>query len=111
MRDDNARAAAVELGGDRGAPILHVDEGVLLHADHSLVERQRRSPSHVLGTSGKRRAESLLGAIVERQDVVLERLLHEGRGFEQFGLPTVVLGLILAYSGGPVRHPQVARPQ
>ena len=65
-----------------------------------------------LGTPGKRRAESLLGAIVERQDVVLERLLHEGRGFEQFGLPTVVLGLILAYSGAALHsHPQVARPQ
>ena len=58
-------------GGDRGAPVLHVDEGVLLHPDHARVERQRRPASHELGTSGERGVESLLGAIVERQHVVL----------------------------------------
>ena len=71
--------AALELGGDRGAPVLDVDEGVLLHPDHARVERQRRPASHVLGTPGERGVESLLGAIVERQHVVLDRLRHEGR--------------------------------
>ena len=61
--------------------------------DHAGINRQRRAVAHYIGALGERWVESLIGAVVERQHVVLDRLFQEC-GLHLLQLVGVFLGKI-----------------
>ena len=69
----------LDLGGDGVVHALHVDEGVLHHAGHAGIDRERLAPAQQVGPAGDGRVEALGAAVVDRQHVVALGLLQEDR--------------------------------
>ena len=66
-----------DLGGDRVRPALDVDEGVLGDAGHAFVQGERLAVADQVRPARDRGVEPLRAAVVQREDVVLDRFLGE----------------------------------
>ena len=69
----------LDVRGDRHRLVLDVDEGVLHHPGHALVDGQRLAPGHQVRPSRRGGVEALDRAVVNRQHAVALGFLHEQR--------------------------------
>ena len=57
--------------------VLYVNECVFRHPGHAGINRQGGAIAHQVGSPGDRRVETLRSAVIDGQDVILDRFLRE----------------------------------